>query len=142
MVDKDLLAAKLAELSDRLAQVRRHLPESATALAANRDALDIVSFNLMLAVQVCADVASHLIADAGWPPARSVAEGFSRLEEHGVLTPKTAEALRRAVGLRNVVAHGYARLDVPLAFEAASSGGDDLARFAREVGGWVRAAQE
>jgi len=112
--------------------------ESSAALGASRDALDIVSFNFMLAVQVCADVASHLIADAGWPAARSLAEGFSRLEEHGVLTVATAEALRRAVGLRNVVAHGYARLDVPRAFEAASTGRADLERFAHEVGAWVR----
>jgi uncharacterized protein YutE (UPF0331/DUF86 family) len=139
MVDKDLLAAKLAELADRVARVRRHVPSSAAALAADRDALDIVSFNLMLAVQVCADVASHLIADAGWPPAGSLAESFSRLEEHGVLTAVTAEALRRAVGLRNVVAHGYARLDVPRAFDAASFGTADLERFAQEVGTWAQA---
>ncbi len=136
MVDKDLLAANLIELSDRLAQMRRHVPGTASELAADRDALDIVSFNLMLAVQVCADVASHLIADAGWVPARSLADGFSRLEEHGVLTAQTADALRRAVGLRNVVAHGYARLDVPRAFDAASGGAADLERFAREVGTW------
>lgn len=142
MVDKDLLAAKLVELSDRLAQVRRHVPASAAELAGNRDALDIVSFNLMLAIQVCADVASHLIADAGWPPARSLAEGFSRLEEHGVLTPKTAEALRLAVGLRNVVAHGYARLDVPRAFAAASAGTADLELFAQEVSAWARRVRE
>lgn len=142
MVDKDLLAAKLVELSDRLAQVRRHVPGSAAALAADRDALDIVSFNLMLAVQVCADLASHLIADAGWPPARSLAEAFSRLEERGVLTAGTAEALRRAVGLRNVVAHGYARLEVPRAFDAASAGTADLERFAQEISAWARAVPE
>lgn len=58
MVDKDLLTAKLLELADRVAQVRRHLPETAEELGADRDALDIVSFNLMLAVQACADIAS------------------------------------------------------------------------------------
>jgi uncharacterized protein YutE (UPF0331/DUF86 family) len=141
MVDKDLLTAKLIELAARVAQIRRHVPASAAELAADRDALDIVSFNLMLAVQVCADLASHFIADAGWAPARSVAESFTRLEEQGVLTAPTAEALRRAVGLRNVVAHGYARLDVPRAFAAASSGSGDLERFAQEVSAWAAAAE-
>jgi hypothetical protein len=73
MVDLDLIAAKLAELADRVARVRKHRPASAEVLAADRDALDLVSFNLMLAVQSCLDVASHLIADEGWPPARDLA---------------------------------------------------------------------
>jgi uncharacterized protein YutE (UPF0331/DUF86 family) len=34
-------------------------------LASDRDALDLVAFNLMLAVQAACDPASHLIADEG-----------------------------------------------------------------------------
>lgn len=139
MVDRDLLAAKLAELADRVSRVREHLPGTAAELARDRDALDLVSFNLMLAVQVCADVASHVIADEAWPTARSIAEGFARLEEHGVLSAPTARALRDAVGLRNVVAHGYAKLDIGRAHRAASSGIDDLGAFAREVSAWAQA---
>jgi hypothetical protein len=50
MVNKDLVAAKLVELADRLARVRQHRRPSADALLAERDALELVSFNLMLAV--------------------------------------------------------------------------------------------
>jgi uncharacterized protein YutE (UPF0331/DUF86 family) len=142
VVDRDLLTAKLVELSDRVDRIRLRLPDSASALAADRDALDLVSFNLMLSVQVCADVASHLIADEGWMPANSLAEGFTRLEQNGVLAASTAESLRRAVGLRNVVAHGYARLDVRRAFLAASTGTLDLEAFAREVSAWAEGGSD
>lgn len=67
MVDRDLLTTKLAELHHRVQRVTASVPESAEALRADRDALDLVSFNLMLAVQVCADMASHSIADEGCP---------------------------------------------------------------------------
>lgn len=87
----------------------------------------------MLAVQICADIASHLIADEGWPVAKSLADGFNRLAERGVLQPKTAEALCKAVDLRNVVAHGYAGVDPQLVFAAATRGVTDLEAFAREV---------
>jgi uncharacterized protein YutE (UPF0331/DUF86 family) len=137
LVNKDLLAAKLTELADRLARVRTHVPTSANALRANRDALDLVAFNLMLAVQTCADIASHVISDEGWPAARSLAEAFARLEEHAVLRAKTAEALRNAVGLRNVVAHGYARVDIDMCFRAATDGLTDLEAFARELSAWA-----
>jgi uncharacterized protein YutE (UPF0331/DUF86 family) len=137
MVDRTLVSAKLVELRDRLARVRAHCPAEADALRADRDALDLVAFNLMLAVQVCADVASHIIADEGWPPARTLGEGFTLLEKHGVIAAELGESLRRAVGLRNVVAHGYAGVDAALVHRAAVKGADDLESFARSVASWA-----
>jgi uncharacterized protein YutE (UPF0331/DUF86 family) len=138
MVDANVVASKLRELDERIARVRAHLPAESSALAANRDALELVSFNLMLAVQACLDIASHLIADEAWPPASSLADAFQRLGEQGVVAPATAAALRRAAGLRNLIAHGYAEANPDLLYAAASSGLPDLQRFASEVSGWVR----
>ncbi|HEY7215831.1 MAG TPA: DUF86 domain-containing protein [Thermoanaerobaculia bacterium] len=137
MVDTNLVTAKLRELAEKIARVRSHSPPEASDLAADPDALDIVSFNLMLAVQACLDVASHLISDEGWAPADTHAEAFRRLFEQGVLTQKTAEILGSATGLRNIVAHGYADVDPNLIHEAAVHGLADLERFAREVGAWM-----
>jgi uncharacterized protein YutE (UPF0331/DUF86 family) len=141
MVDKDLLAAKLTELSEKIARVRARVPENAVLLEKDRDALDIVAFNLMLAVQVCADVAGHIIADEGWPAPRTLGEGFTRLEERGVISTAIAESMRQAVGLRNVVAHGYAAIDVARCFQAATAGVDDLGAFARAVATWMATTQ-
>ncbi|MCG8556873.1 MAG: DUF86 domain-containing protein [Proteobacteria bacterium] len=138
MVDLDLLSAKLAELSDRIARIKSHRGGDAGVLRRNRDALDLVSFNLMLAVQICADISSHLIADEGWVAAKTLAEGFTRAREHQVIDEPTAEALCRAVGLRNVVAHGYAGIDVELVHRAATDGMQDLERFAKQVARWAR----
>ena len=139
MVQRDLVTSKLAELAERVARIQAKCPPDAAGLTADSDALDIVSFNLMLAVQVCADIASHIIADEEWVPAKSIAESFSRIEEQGVIGGATADSLRRAVGLRNVVAHGYGHVDAKMVFAAATAGLLDLDRFAREVAAWVRA---
>jgi uncharacterized protein YutE (UPF0331/DUF86 family) len=106
-------------------------------LRANRDALDLVSFNLMLAVQSCSDIASHIIADEGWPAAQNLAGGFNRLRDEGVIAARTAESLCRAVGLRNVVAHGYAGGNPAMVHAAARGGVADLDAFAREVMQWL-----
>ena len=137
MVDADVVTAKLAELGDRISRLREHCPETSSALAASRDLMDLVSFNLMLAVQTCLDVASHVIADEGWPPASTLAESFQRLGEHQVIAAETSAALGRAAGLRNLVAHGYAAIEPELIHEAASSGLADLERFSSEVSGWL-----
>ena len=139
MVRADVVAAKLADLADRVERVRAHRKPDAATLRGDRDALDLVSFNLMLAVQTCADLASHLIADEGWPPAKNLAQSFTRLQQHGVIDPRTASALARAVGLRNVVAHGYAGIDAEMVHAASTTGLADLDDFARQVAAWTAA---
>ncbi len=77
MVDRDLVASKLGELAEHVGRVRTRRTVTAEDLRRDRDALDLVAFNLMLAVQACADVASHVIADEGWPPAASLGAALS-----------------------------------------------------------------
>jgi uncharacterized protein YutE (UPF0331/DUF86 family) len=138
MVDPDLVASKLGELADHIARVRTRRKASADELVKDRDALDLVAFNLMLAVQACADIASHVIADEGWPPADTLASGFERLRDQGVISAPVCAALARAVGLRNVVAHGYAGVRPEMIHAAATAGVPDLEAFSREVAAWAR----
>jgi uncharacterized protein YutE (UPF0331/DUF86 family) len=137
MTDRDVVAAKLAELADRIGRVRARCPAAPVDLANDRDACDLVAFNVMLAVQTCLDLASHVIADEGLPPATTLADAFHRLAEHGIIARETAEALGRAAAFRNVVAHGYGRILVDLLYAAATGGIADLERFAQEVAGWI-----
>jgi len=91
----------------------------------------------MLAVQICADIAAHLIADERWPAAKNLSEAFTRLEDQSVIAPSVALALRKAVGLRNVVAQGYARGDPAAIHSAATDGLADLEEFAQAVASWA-----
>lgn len=138
MVDAAIVAAKLGEIEARVGRLQELRPRSVDELIGSRDRLDLVCFNLFVAVQSCLDLASHVIADAGWAPPATMGDSFRVLAEHGVIAQGTAEALARAAGFRNVVAHGYATLDASLAFTAATDGLDDLQRFAGEVASWVR----
>jgi uncharacterized protein YutE (UPF0331/DUF86 family) len=137
MVDVNLVSAKLRDLSERIARVRSRCPPDAMALAADQDALELVAFNLMLGVQACSDIASHLIADEKWPPAPTLSQSFQDLHRHGVLTEEVAAALGRAAGFRNRIAHGYADTDPLTIHGAAVNGLPDLERFAAEVSAWI-----
>ncbi len=137
VVDRDVVLAKLGELADQIARVRALCPLTPDELAADRDVRDLVAFNLMLAVQCCLDVASHIIADEGWRAATTLAGAFERLAAHSVLSRGTAEALGKAAGLRNVVVHGYAGVNVKFLHHAATAGLSHLGAFAREVAGWI-----
>lgn len=142
MVDRDLIQGKLSELDERLSRIRGRCPSSADALARDQDALDLVSFNLMLAIQSCADIASHVIADEGWPAARMLSESFERLRDRGVVTAATTAGMKSAVVVRNIVAHGYSRADPAKIYAAATVGLGTLEAFAAETSRWLLAPRE
>ncbi|MGM0575944.1 MAG: type VII toxin-antitoxin system HepT family RNase toxin [Myxococcota bacterium] len=138
MVRRELIGRKLADVHRRLDNVRRLRPEEADALERDEDLLDLVSFNLMLAVQACVDAASHIIADEGWPQPTTLRGAFDTLAREDVVSRETAAAMGRAAAFRNVVAHGYVEVVPALVYEAATDGLDELSRFAREVAAWIR----
>ncbi|HEV2852751.1 MAG TPA: DUF86 domain-containing protein [Thermoanaerobaculia bacterium] len=137
MVDQNVVAAKLRELNERMDRVRLHTPSDASDLEEDQDALDLVSFNLMLSVQSCLDLATHIISDESLRPVENAGEAFQRLAEHGVISKATVKALASAAGMRNVVAHGYAGVVPQKIYDAAVNGLADLERFSREVSAWM-----
>jgi uncharacterized protein YutE (UPF0331/DUF86 family) len=137
VVDRNVVQGKLTQLEEHLERIRLHCPAEASELERNRDASDLIAFNLLLAIQVCLDIASHIIADEGWPSAPTLAASFRRLAEHSVPDATTANALATAAGFRNVVAHGYGGIDLALLHRAATSGLADVQAFAREVAAWA-----
>ena len=137
MVDRNVVTAKLRELSERVERVRLHAPADVSGLEEDQDALDLVSFNLMLSVQSCLDLATHIVSDENLRPVENAAEAFKRLAEHGVISKETAKALAGVAGMRNIVAHGYAGVVPQKIHDAAVNGLADLGRFSREVSAWM-----
>ncbi len=88
-------------------------------------------------MQICANIASHIISDEALPPSKNLAQSFLRLHEFGVISQTVLEPMQRAVGLRNIVAHGYERIDPALVYSAATQGALDLQAFGTEVARWL-----
>ncbi len=129
MVDRRLLAVKVAAVRDAVARVRAVLPDDRAAFLADRTAREVVVFNLFIALQECLSLATHWVADAGWKVPESHREIFLVLAERGVLPPDLAGRLASASGLRNLVAHQYAALNWERIHEIGSSQLDDLLAF-------------
>jgi uncharacterized protein YutE (UPF0331/DUF86 family) len=137
VIDRDLIAAKLVDLDRRVRRVQSLRKPDAAAYTSDETATDLTAFNLMLAVQCASDLAAHLITDQDWEPAATSGNAFEPLAEHGVISAAIANQLRKAVGFRNTVAHGYAQLRTDLLHSAATSGLDDLVEFSREIANWL-----
>jgi uncharacterized protein YutE (UPF0331/DUF86 family) len=96
---------------------------------------EVVVLNLFVALQDCAALAAHWLADSGADVPSGYRELFLSLVDCGVLDASLARKLAAATGLRNLVAHQYGVLDWTRIHEIASTHLDDLLGFCEALAG-------
>ncbi len=133
MVDKTLLATKIAAVRDAVARVRAVLPADAARFLADRTAREVVVLNLFVALQECVSLAAHWLADEGLDVPRTYADVFRRLGDRGVVSSELGVRLAAASGFRNLIAHQYGALDWKRVHALATERLDDLLAFCDEL---------
>jgi uncharacterized protein YutE (UPF0331/DUF86 family) len=133
VVDRVVLAGKLAAIRDAVARIREVVPRSADDLLADRTAREVVTFNLFLALQESISLATHWLADEGWEVPQTHGAAFTALAARQVIDQSLAERLRSAAGLRNLIAHQYGVMDFRRVFAIASEDLDDLLSFCQQL---------
>lgn len=128
-----VLQAKAEALQRCLARIRATCPARAEDLARDIDAQDIVSVNLIRAVQLAVDMATHAVVASGLPPPTTMGESFDRLAEAGRLDATLARRLRGAVGFRNLAVHAYDRIDWAVVHALATTRLSDVNDLARAL---------
>ena len=133
MVDKALLAARVAAIRDAVSRIRGVLPSDAAAFQADRTAREVVILNLFVALQDVLSLATHWLSDEGSAVPQSYRDIFLLMGERGFVSRELAARLAAAAGLRNLVAHQYAVIDWLRIHEIASLHLDDLLEFCEEL---------
>jgi uncharacterized protein YutE (UPF0331/DUF86 family) len=129
-MDRRLIEEKLEALRRCVARIEEKCPRSAEQLAADPDLQDIVALNLVRAVQLCVDVASHILAETEVPAPATMGEAFERLAAEGYLEPEIASRLKKAVGFRNIAVHNYQTIDWQVVYGICTGHLTDFRDFA------------
>ncbi len=120
-MDRVVVDRTLDSLRRCLLRVRSKCPANAATLAADVDLQDFLVLNLSRAVQICVDLAAHLLVSRELPPPDTMGQACERLEEAEVLDAELALRMRKAVGIRTIAVHAYDAIDWDLVFAIAST---------------------
>ena len=107
--------------------------ESAERLQADIDRQDILSLNITRAVQLCVDMAVHVLADTEQPAPQTMGEAFDLLALEDVIPTSLAQKMRSAVGFRNVAVHSYQAVDWDIVHAITHDGIEDFRAFASSM---------
>ncbi len=131
--DKISVFEKLDSMVRCLERVREKTPTSLAELTADLDRQDIIMFNLERAIQASVDIASHIIAYTSLPAPITMADSFEKLAHAKIITKETAEKMKKAVGLRNILVHEYQKIDWSIIWAVITTHMMDFHSFVAEI---------
>lgn len=129
MVKPNIILKKIAFIRGHLERVQSQKDCSLDEFLSDRNRQDIVCFNLIQAIQGCADLANHLVSDQGWGIPGSYSESIETLVREKVITPQQGETYRQMIAFRNRLAHEYAEIDFKEVYEIMTTQLNDLDSF-------------
>lgn len=97
------------------------------------DIKDIAERNLQVAIEACLDIAKIIISTNDLPEPKDNKGVFTVLAEAGILSKKSLEFLLPMAGTRNVLVHGYDKVEDSIVYDVIKRHLDDFAGYLREI---------
>lgn len=111
MVDILLIKRKLAELDTYLGQLKEYQDIKLSDYKSQWKTQRIVERTLHIMIELCVDIANHIISDCDLRPPTSYADTFSVLMEGKIINKSLSERLQKMAKFRNILVHRYEEIE-------------------------------
>ncbi len=127
---------RLLRLEEVIARLEALVPRSSELSRDFRDAW-AAERGLQLAAEIAFDVGNHILSAHYGTSASDYQDIIERLAAHGVIDAELRERFGRLGGFRNLLVHGYLRVDPTRVAEALVRAPADFSAFARAIRAWL-----
>ena len=114
MVDKTLILRKLSELEEYSGQLKEYANVTIEQYSRDWKVQRVVERTLQMMIEICVDVAGHIISDKGYRIPTTYADSFRVLHENGVLNKNLFETMGKMAKFRNIIVHHYDKVDTEI----------------------------
>jgi uncharacterized protein YutE (UPF0331/DUF86 family) len=126
---------KIGLVQDRVARLK-HISKDLSSFEAyqnSQDIKDITERNLHLSIEACLDIAKIIISLKELPEPKDNKGIFVTLAESKILSDESLRFLVPMAGTRNILVHGYDRVDDGLIYGILKRHLDDFDRYLAEI---------
>jgi uncharacterized protein YutE (UPF0331/DUF86 family) len=126
---------KIKAIQERLERLEQLCEEigSFNEYQASLDAKDIAERSLQVAIEACLDVGKIIISLEELNEPKDNKGVFVALAEAGIISHKSLDFLLPMAGTRNILVHGYDKVEDALMYGVIKGHLDDFAKFLREI---------
>lgn len=133
MVDPARLRDLIARIEERRARLERYAGRDVEEFVKDDEAAAAAKYYLLTAIEDALGIANHVISSEGYRGPTDYADAFRVLEERSLLEPDLSERLQAMARFRNLLVHGYAKVDDARVHEFLRTDIDDLVSYVRAV---------
>lgn len=133
MLDKKSVTSRIRYIEESLTQLKEYRNLGFEEFCDDRRTMHAALYELQTCLEAMTDIAAHIIGALGLkkPTARSGA--FRLLSEAHILNEDLSERLAQAVGLRNIIVHGYLEVGLERVFDAIQNQLGDIEEFCAAI---------
>lgn len=136
-MDKERILAKLDEVEQYLSEIYANMPQSYEEYRANPILKRAMERLLQITIEACIDTCAILVKEMklGLP---SSDEDFIDKLKGKVLSEENVSNLKMMKKFRNVLVHGYAKIDDYKVFKILNDNMEDIEKFIDEIKDFLR----
>lgn len=129
MVDKSIVLRKIAGLDTYHHQLKTFSDITIDDYKSNWKTQRIVERTLQIMIEICVDIATHIISDGGMRVPTSYSDTFKVLFEHNIINSELFTIMEKMAKFRNVVVHQYEEVNAEIVMLILNKHLDDFERF-------------
>ncbi len=133
MVDKELIIKKLQELNRYLKELEDSRNISWDEFHSSIGKQWMICHGIQLSIQSLIDVGNHILSALGENQIEDYSDIIDKLGERNILPSEFAQSIRGMVGLRNILVHEYARLDIKIIYDILQNKLEDFYKFTKHI---------
>jgi uncharacterized protein YutE (UPF0331/DUF86 family)/predicted nucleotidyltransferase len=133
MIDKRTILDRLTYIDAVLVRLKARRSLTLDEFLSDVDRRDATLYQLQTCIEAMTDVANHLVAALGLGRPKDRGDLFQMLAQEGILEGELARRLAAAVGLRNVLVHGYLDVVSEWVYRIIRDDLGDIEAFARHI---------
>ncbi len=133
MLDRHAVEERLSYIDAMLHRLKGYRGLSFEQFSQDETRCHAALYELQTTLEAMTDIGNHLIAALGFRKPHERVEIVMILAENGIISQPLAERLRQAVGLRNLLVHGYLRIALGVVHRIIQERLGDIEAFCQAV---------
>ncbi len=132
-IDKELIHGKIDIIERNITFLSTYKEEIESELLRSYKDIQAIKYSLFEIIEACIDIASHIISIKGFQRAESYAEMFEILNRNDIIEEPLSKNLANMARFRNVLVHGYTKIDNSRILLFIKERLTDVENFIREI---------
>ena len=133
MVDKLLIGRKLAEIEVYLSQINEYSNISVKSYREDWKTQRIVERTLQILIEICLDIANHIISDKNMRLPMGYADAFKVLMENDIISKELGNKMEKMAKFRNIIVHQYEGIDPEIVVSILRKNLKDFEKYKKAI---------